>query len=184
MIIGLTGTIGAGKGTVVEYLLSRHNFTHYSVRDVLNTELSKLGKPLTRENMFWIATKLREEKGSGYFMEALLAEAQAKGGDAIIESIRTMGEVETMRQKSPHFILFAVDADPKTRYERIVKRNSSTDHITFQKFIEDEEKENRHGEKWQINLPGCIAAADYRFLNDTAVDVLFSQVEEVITKLK
>ena len=35
-IIGITGTMGAGKGTVVEYLVAKHGFKHYSARSVLN----------------------------------------------------------------------------------------------------------------------------------------------------
>jgi dephospho-CoA kinase len=34
-IIGITGTIGAGKGTVVEYLVGQKGFDHYSVRSFL-----------------------------------------------------------------------------------------------------------------------------------------------------
>ena len=34
IIIGITGTIGAGKGTIVELLIKK-GFKHYSVRDFL-----------------------------------------------------------------------------------------------------------------------------------------------------
>ena len=34
-IIGITGTIGAGKGTIVDYLVKQKNFKHYSVRNFL-----------------------------------------------------------------------------------------------------------------------------------------------------
>jgi dephospho-CoA kinase len=183
VIIGLTGTIGAGKGTVVEYLLSHHDFTHYSVRDILNTELNKLNKELSRENMIWISNKLRQKNGAGYFMETLLKQAKEKGGNAIIESIRTLGEVESMRSEAADFILFAVTADPKIRYERIVRRNSSTDHVTFEKFMEDESTESQHGEKWQQNLPGCIALADYTFMNNGSIEDFYAQVEGVVKKI-
>jgi dephospho-CoA kinase len=32
MIIGITGTDGAGKGAVVDYLVAQKGFTHYSGR--------------------------------------------------------------------------------------------------------------------------------------------------------
>ena len=167
----------------MEYLLQHHNFRHYSVRDVLVMELTKLGKELTRDNMLWMAIKLREENGAGYFMETLLAEAEKSGGDSIIESIRTVGEVEAMREKSKNFILFAVDADPKIRYERIIKRNNSTDRISFEKFMEDEANESFSTEKWKNNLPACSALADYTFHNNGNVEDFFAQVEEVMKKL-
>ena len=30
--IGITGTLGAGKGTIVDYLIEKRGFVHYSVR--------------------------------------------------------------------------------------------------------------------------------------------------------
>ena len=35
-IVGITGTLGAGKGTVVEYLTQQKGFKHYSARGLLN----------------------------------------------------------------------------------------------------------------------------------------------------
>ena len=32
IIIGITGTLGAGKGTIVDYLVKQKGFVHYSVR--------------------------------------------------------------------------------------------------------------------------------------------------------
>lgn len=40
-IIGITGTMGAGKGTVVDYLVSNHGFKHYSARSVLNEMIAE-----------------------------------------------------------------------------------------------------------------------------------------------
>ena len=35
IVIGITGTIGAGKGTIVEYLVEKKGFLHFSVREFL-----------------------------------------------------------------------------------------------------------------------------------------------------
>ena len=43
MIIGVTGTIGAGKGTVVDYLVQEKGFIHLSVRDYLLGEIRHRG---------------------------------------------------------------------------------------------------------------------------------------------
>lgn len=40
IIIGITGTLGAGKGTVVEYLKTK-GFKHFSVREFLTQEIKK-----------------------------------------------------------------------------------------------------------------------------------------------
>ncbi|MBR5146904.1 MAG: AAA family ATPase, partial [Bacteroidales bacterium] len=42
-IIGITGTIGAGKGTIVDYLVKEKGYVHYSVREFLAEEVKKRG---------------------------------------------------------------------------------------------------------------------------------------------
>ena len=44
IIIGITGTLGAGKGTIVDYLVQEKGFKHYSVRNYLIKEIEKGGK--------------------------------------------------------------------------------------------------------------------------------------------
>ncbi len=41
IVIGITGMLGAGKGTVVEYLIRKHGYAHYSVREFLIEEVKK-----------------------------------------------------------------------------------------------------------------------------------------------
>ena len=43
IIIGITGTIGAGKGTIVDYLMQKCGFRHYSVRQYLLDVIQKAG---------------------------------------------------------------------------------------------------------------------------------------------
>lgn len=47
LIIGITGTNGAGKGTVVEYLVKEKGFSHYSVSGYLTQILKRRKKRLT-----------------------------------------------------------------------------------------------------------------------------------------
>ena len=43
IIIGITGTLGAGKGTIVDYLCKKRGFLHYSVREFLVEEIKNRG---------------------------------------------------------------------------------------------------------------------------------------------
>jgi dephospho-CoA kinase len=125
VIIGITGTLGAGKGTVVEYLVKERGFRHYSVRAFLLEKIRELGMPENRDSMLAVGNRLRAEHGSSYAVDQLFLRALEAGGNAVIESVRTTGEVASLRQKG-QFILLAIDADPQIRYERIVIRNSET----------------------------------------------------------
>src|SRR6218665_3245311 len=98
-IIGITGTIGAGKGTIVEYLQSNYGFVHYSMRGFLTQIIKEKNLPLNRDSMVIVANELRANHTPSYIVEQLYEQAKANGQDAVIESVRTVGEVLALREK-------------------------------------------------------------------------------------
>ena len=181
MIIGITGTIGAGKGTIVEYL-KKKGFKHYSSREFITQEIIKRGLPVNRDTMVEVGNDLRSKNSPSYIIEELYKEAQAAGGDSIIESLRTMGEVNALREKDD-FYLLAVDADQKIRYERIVKRKTETDHISFEEFKAQEAREIKSDDPTKSNLSKCIEVADYKLDNSGDFEEFYQQIEKVINEI-
>lgn len=180
-IIGITGTLGAGKGTIVDYLIQHYGYKHYSVRGYLTEEAKRRGMEINRDTFVVVANDLREKHGPSYITDELYKQAEAAGSNAIIESIRTPGEVESLR-KNEHFLLFAVDADPKIRYERVVNRNSETDHVSYETFIENEQREMSSTDPAHQNVGRCMELADFVFHNDGDFEDLYRQVEEILSK--
>jgi len=176
-IIGITGTIGAGKGTIVDYLVNNYGFKHYSVRHYLIEEAKKQNLPLNRDTYVKLANELRELHSPSYIIDELYKEAEKNGNDAIIESIRTEGEIASLRKKE-NFSLWAVDADPKIRYERIVIRQSETDQISFETFLANERREMNATDPTKQNLAECIKQADVVFENNHDLEKLFRHVSE------
>lgn len=181
-IIGITGTLGAGKGTIVDYLKEHYGYRHYSVRGYLKEEALRRGMELNRDTFVVVANDLRAKNGPSYIIDQLYLQAAKCGENAIIESVRTPGEVESLRKRG-HFLLFGVDADPKIRYERVVGRGSETDHISFETFLENEEREMGSNNPNHQNIGRCMYMADYVFTNNGDFDELYRQVEEVISDL-
>jgi dephospho-CoA kinase len=182
LIIGITGTLGAGKGTVVEYLEAEKGFEHYSVRAFLLGEIQRRGMVENRDSMVMVANELRGKYGPSYVTDQLYFKAAQLGNNCIIESIRTPGEIESLREKG-QFFLFAVDADPKLRYQRIVARSSETDQISYSTFIENEAREMSATDPNKQNLKACIQQADFVFNNDGSKEDLFSVVEKVLQQI-
>lgn len=182
IIIGITGTLGAGKGTIVDYL-KKKGFKHYSVRAFVVEEIKKQGLPVIRDNMVIVANDLRQQFGPSYIVETLYERAQKEGVNCIIESIRTTGEIEGLHKKG-RFYLLAVDAQPKLRYERIRKRNDvQSDKVSFDKFMEDEKKESVSDNPGKQNLVKCIQMADYKLDNSGTRRELYKQVDKALGEI-
>ena len=180
--IGITGTLGAGKGTIVDYLQKEKGFSHYSVRAFLIDEIKARGMEVNRDSMTLVGNDLRAQHSPSWIIEQLYQQAQASGKNCIIESIRTPGEVDALRSK-PNFDLFAVDADPRVRYDRAVLRGSETDHIDYDTFLANEQREMDNADPNKQNLKYCIQQADYCFDNNGTIDDLNQQVEQVLGKI-
>lgn len=183
LIIGITGTLGAGKGTIVDYLVKVKGFRHFSVRAYLLERIMALGLPRDRDSMVSLANGLRQKHGPSYIIDQLYSTAEAQGGNAVIESIRTPGEVESLRGKG-RFWLFAVDASAVTRYERIKERRSETDDVDFPTFQANEAREMNSDDPNRQNLRKCIEMADFRFDNNGSVDDLYRQVDKALGQIE
>lgn len=104
MIIGITGTLGSGKGTIVEYLVNKKRFTHFSVRNYILEEIRKRDLPENRDSMVIVANDLREKHTPSFITDQLYYQSLELDGNAVIESIRTPDEVESLRKKGQFYL--------------------------------------------------------------------------------
>lgn len=183
VIIGITGTIGAGKGTIVDYLVKNLNFKHFSVRSFLIEEINRRSMTINRDSLVNVANDLRAKYSPAYIVEQLYKRAKKSKLNCIIESIRTAGEVELLRSKE-NFYLLAVDADSKIRYERIHLRSSETDNISYEEFIINEQREYSSADPNKQNLSKCIEMADYKIENNKTLNYFHTQLDKILKEIK
>ena len=98
MIVGLTGTMSSGKGTVSDYLVEK-GFDKYVFSDVIRAEAKKLNIPETRENLQKIGDKLRKESNNPGILAKLLVE-KINTGMSIVDGIRNLKEIEELRKRN------------------------------------------------------------------------------------
>lgn len=182
MLLGITGTDGSGKGTVVDYLVKEKSFTHYSARAMFIEELERQGRSTTRDDLRLMGNELREKHGNDQLITHYFKRFQESGAaNAVIESLRATAEVETLRAKGG--ILLAVDAGQQLRYERIQERKLSSDQISFEKFVEQEAIEMNDPDPHGMQKAKVMQMADYTIQNNGTLEALHTQIEEVLTKI-
>lgn len=178
-VIGITGTDGAGKGTVVDHLVRVYGFVHYSSRSFIAEAATAKGIELTRNNLRLTANELRAAYGDDYVVRQAYEQATRDGASrVIVESIRALAEANFL--KSEGGVLLAVDADPAIRYERVQARRQSTDQVSLETFLAHEEMEKNDPDPHGMQKAKVMEMADYTIMNNGSLANLEAEVTRFI----
>lgn len=180
MIVGITGSFGAGKGSAAHYLVNEKKFAHFSARTFIVEELNRRGLPIDRDTMASVANDLRATHGPTYIFEQLVHMAKDHGGDAVIESIRAVAEARYIKEQGG--VVLGIDSDPQVRYERIVKRGSATDHVTFAEWRAQELRESNPDDPTKQDIFGALKESDHIIMNTDSLSDLKRAVDAFITQ--
>ena len=181
MIIGITGTDGAGKGAAVRHLVRTHGFAHYSSRTEIEREVAARGLTADRDTLRLVANSLRSEFGNDVLVTRALERMSERGDvDVVMESIRTLAEAETLRSRGG--ILLAIDADIAKRYRRIVGRNSGTDKVSFEQFKQHEALEMNDPDPNGMQKAKVMEAADVTIQNNGSLNGLYGQIDDFLNQ--
>lgn len=179
MLIGLTGRNAAGKGEVARYL-QRKSFYYYSLSDAIRDEIRSRGEQPTRERLIVVGNELRQRYGSNILAERTLAKIE-DDKHYVIDSIRNPAEVDAFRA-AKDFKLIRVEAPAEMRFQRILSRHRESDPRTLEEFITLEKRE-AEGDDTSQNLVKVELMADYALTNDSPLDKLYPQIDQLLLKL-
>ena len=180
MLIGLTGRNASGKSTIVNWF-SNKGLKTSSCSDSIRAWLAEQDIEPTRDALIEGGRELMRKGGAGVLAEMLLEILD--GEDAVVDSIRTPGEVEALRKRDD-FILIEVRANTETRWERLQSRARPGDPLDKDTFIEQENAEAVAKDAAGQDLNATAELADLVILNDGTEQELLSDLEELYMKFK
>lgn len=178
MIIGVAGTLGSGKGTVVEYLKSK-GYTHYSSSDTLKRILTERGHPLDREHMSHLAEELLTAHEGGV-LGINLEQAEKDGAqNAVLEAIHRVSEADFVRSKGGK--IWGVDADVEIRFQRsVARKEGEKDAVTHERFMESIAREEEGKRDLSSNIRAVLNNADVLLMNNGTKHDLDKEIEAAL----
>lgn len=173
-VIGIIGTIGAGKDTAGDYIANKLNISSFQISSPLKQICIETGVEPTRENLIALGTKLAAEYGDGYLAKYIL---EHMSGRSVITGMRQLGQINVLK-KSSNLVLIAVDANPEIRFSRTINNGKLGEATTLEEFVAREKAENSPPNAQR--LFECMNLADYRLSNNGTLEDLYKQLDEII----
>ena len=184
MIIGLTGSLAAGKEVVSEFFIKK-DFVYFSLSQEVRNVAKERGIELTRKNLQDLGNELRETEGIGVLAKRVLNKIKAdKNFNFIIDGIRNPAEINVLK-KLDNFLLIAVDAPKEIRFNRFVKRNRESDPKTWDGFLKVDARDKGEGEsKTGQGVGKCMEKADFTLENNGTLEEIQNKVNKLYNKIK
>ncbi|MCX6730502.1 MAG: AAA family ATPase [Candidatus Roizmanbacteria bacterium] len=187
-IIGIVGPFASGKGVVTDYLIKKYSYTSFSLSTIVHDEVKKKGiTNYDRTILQNTGDELRKKEGDGVLAKRAVQYLKRKNSSLkkiVIEGIRNPGEIAFLRT-IPGFILIAVDASQKIRFQRILERKKPWDPMDWDAFKKVDgrdrgDKENTNGQQ----VKKCMEMADVKIKNEGGVKEVEREIEKILnTKL-
>lgn len=177
-IIGVAGTAGAGKDTVSDLLCELFGFTNVSTSEAVRAvtrhvySLPADFNPI-RDQLYEVANFLRSIDPAFMVKLAIFQGEQQGHSRILVSGLRSMGEADAVRAAGG--TILAVDADVRTRYERIYMRGRDSEaQKTFEQFLEHDSYENKGlaAEGPARGIQYIIDSADVTIANGGSMDEL------------
>ncbi len=179
--IGIVGMPGSGKSIVSDAAKSL-KIPVIVMGDLVREETMKRGLALTTENVLCVAEDLRKEYGRKAVAILVIKKIEEEKildshNVVAIEGLRSPEERQVLQEFFDRFILIAVHASPRTRYERILGRGRIDDTGSLELMKKRDLKEISFG------IGELLALADVHIVNENKTkEEFFNECVELLRR--
>lgn len=180
LILGFSGQIGSGKGTVTGYIVKKYNASYYRFSNILREVSDFLRIEKSRDNLQDLSTILRKRFGEDLLIKIIFEKVKEDTNEIIvIDGIRLADDLQYLQTFS-EFRFVYIEADPRVRYERMLTRNENPGDAekTFEQFIQDQYDEA------DVQIKSLKTKADFVIGNDGTLAELYSKIDSFIGTMR
>ena len=177
VVVGVAGMPGSGKG-VFRKTLQKMGYPVVIMGDEVREEAKRRNLEPTPENLGNLMLNLRETEGPAAVAKRCIPKLN-KATERIVgvDGIRSLHEVKEFKKQFPNFVLVAIHASPKKRYQRLFRRRRSDDPQTWETFMERDTRE------LSIGMGDVIADADYMLVNEGTFAQLKTRIKQALKEI-
>jgi len=178
-IIAVVGLPGSGKSELIAHLIEKYHWPKVYFGDVTFCEMKRRDLPINEKNERMVREELREKFGKLHYAKKVIEEIRLLGDSeyVIVESLYMWEEYLKFKEEfGADFFTIAVHASPKTRYERLGKRE-------YRSLTPEEVRSRDYAQIGNLSQGGPIAMADYMVVNEGSRDELVEQTNLVIKNI-
>ena len=179
VILGFVGPLASGKGTAAQYLKDKYQAPIFRFSTILRDVLDRLYLEQSRPKMQQLSLILRENFGQDLLASAIAKDVGNNQAEIIaVDGVRRKLDIKYLKEV-PGFRLVAIEAEQKTRYQRMTMRDENTDdqQKTWAQFQTDEKQEPEQ------QIPKVMAEADFTIDNNGTKVELYQQIEAILEKI-
>lgn len=174
-VAALVGMPGSGKSEVAR-VFQKHGYASVRFGDITDEEVKRLGLKLDEGNERLVREGLRREHGMAAYAILNLPriEAALQKSNVVIDGLYSWEEYKYLKERlGSRLHIVAVWSPPGARYARLSTR-------TVRPLGAAQARERDYAEIENVNKGGPIAMADYTISNDSTLDGLTKQADNIV----
>ncbi|MGD2066495.1 MAG: AAA family ATPase [Candidatus Bathyarchaeota archaeon] len=177
VVVAVAGMPGSGKAAFRKNL-TKMGYSVVVMGDVVREEAKLRKLEPTPENLGTLMLNLRATDGPAAVAKRCVPKLKkAKERIIGVDGIRSLPEVNEFKKHFPDFVLVAIHASPKKRYQRLFRRRRSDDPQDWETFMERDQRE------LSVGMGDVIATADYMIVNEGTFTQLNIGIKKVLKEI-
>jgi dephospho-CoA kinase len=177
-VAALVGMPGSGKSEVAR-VFQKHGYAGVRFGDITDEEVKKRGLKLDEGNERVVREELRKKHGMAAYAILNLPriEAALEKSNVVIDGLYSWEEYKYLKDRlGGRLHIVAVWSPPEARYNRLQTR-------TVRPLSGGQARERDYAEIENVNKGGPIAMADFSISNDSTLDRLTGQADNIVREI-